>query len=150
VRQPSLHPSLVQIARIISILGHPLLILSLSAILIAFYRFGLLVLSIGVMALYFVPGARSFLSVTLFAFLMLASSAVINMKVKLSLHTSVVAYLGISFYSINVKIAIGLLLFGILVAMSRLILKRHTTHEVLIGSLLGIIFGLLHLITATL
>jgi hypothetical protein len=37
VRQPSLHPSLVQIARIISILGHPLLILSLSAILIAFH-----------------------------------------------------------------------------------------------------------------
>lgn len=195
--QPSPHPSLVHIARIVSIIGHPLLILSLSTILIAFhfytsakawlisaivigfvivpvtvnnllkarkkvytnfdvsdrkqrhsfYRFGLVVLSIGVIALYFVPGARSFFTGTLFALVMLATSAIINMKVKASLHTAVVAYMAISFYSINLNIMIGLLLFGILIAISRLILKRHTIREVLIGGLLGIIFGLLYLIS---
>jgi membrane-associated phospholipid phosphatase len=110
----------------------------------SFYRFGLIVLTIGTIALYFIPGAESFFIGTLFALFMMGTSAVVNIKLKASLHTSVITYVSISCYNIDMWITIGLLLFGVLVACSRVILQRHTKQEVITGALLGITFGLLH------
>jgi hypothetical protein len=188
------HPSIVKVAQIISVLGHPLLVLSLTTVLISFhfydtakaslisaviiglvivpvtvhniskarkkeytnfdvsdrkqresfYRFGLILLGVATLILFFISGGGTFFLGTLFALLMLATSAIVNMRLKTSLHASVVMYVAISCYNIDARITIGLLVFGILVAISRVVLKRHTKQEVITGGILGISFGMLH------
>jgi hypothetical protein len=177
----------LKVASVISILGHPLLLMAITTTLIAFqlydfthalviasviilivivpvtvhlflksrsnaytnfdvsdrkqrqsfYRFGLVLLGIATVVLYFLPGAVEFFKGTLYAFLMMITSALVNLKVKASLHTSVAVYVAFSCSIFDVKLAVAMLTFAIGIAWSRLVLERHTTREVVIGSLIG-------------
>ena len=184
---------LLKVAAVLSILGHPLLLMAITATLIAFhlynfaqaiivacviigvvivpvtvhlfvkakrntytnfdvsdrkqresfYRFGLMLLGIAVVILYYLPGADTFFTGTLYAFLMMVTSALVNLKVKASLHTSVAVYVAFSCSIFDARLAIVMLAFAVIIAWSRLALKRHTTQEVLLGGLIGAAYGIL-------
>ena len=112
----------------------------------SFYRFGLLTLGLATVVLYFLPGANAFFKGTLCALLMMLSSAVVNLRVKASLHTSVAIYVAFSCSIFAVWPAVVLFAFGILVAWSRLVLGRHTLQEIVAGGVIGVGFGLILLL----
>jgi membrane-associated phospholipid phosphatase len=184
-------PNVLLVARIISALGHPLVLLGVSSAVIAFraynvtraaivsavmigiviipvtlhniwktktkaytnfdvsdqkqrnsfYKVGLILLGSATAMLFFVPDASDFFIGTLFAFLMMLTSAVVNLKIKASLHTSVCMYLTFVYSLLNIPLALVMLVFTILVAISRLILKRHSLSEVGVGAVIGVCFG---------
>jgi membrane-associated phospholipid phosphatase len=186
-------PNLLLVARIISTLGHPLLLLAVSSAVIAFrsydsarasvvssviigvviipvtihnvwktktkaytnfdvsdqqqrksfYKVGLLLLAIATAVLFFIPDATGFFIGTLFAFLMMLTSALVNLKIKSSLHTSVCMYLIFVYGLFNITLALVMFGFTIIVAGSRLVLKRHTETEVMVGALIGVCFGMM-------
>lgn len=109
----------------------------------SFFKFSLLVLGIATLVLYFIPGTEEFFLGTFFALMMLATAAIINIKIKSSIHTSVIFYVAISVYKIYAPATFILFGLGILVGISRLVLNRHTKKEVMVGGLIGVAFGLL-------
>jgi membrane-associated phospholipid phosphatase len=84
---------------------------------------------------------------TLYAFILLLTSQLINFSIKSSLHVSCNIFLSFLMLSINWTMGISFLAFVVLVAWSRLILKRHTFKEILAGTIIGFIIGLLSLFT---
>ncbi|WP_298426548.1 phosphatase PAP2 family protein [uncultured Kordia sp.] len=65
----------------------------------------------------------------------------VNFKIKSSLHVSMTAYAALCISFISISLSIGLFLFTISIAWSRVVLKRHSVLEVCTGLLLGSIAG---------
>lgn len=76
------------------------------------------------------------------ACVLIALGALANLRLKLSLHCAFAAFLGCSFLKLNPIFAITLLVLVPLLAWSRVFLRRHTTAEVIAGTVLGGIVGL--------
>ena len=70
-----------------------------------------------------------------------------NFKIKSSLHTSLNCYLAACVFQIDSVVGIILFVMTLVVAWSRIILKRHTLSEVVMGFLVGAIASvvLIHL-----
>lgn len=191
---PDLHPPQVtyKLAKLISVLGHPLLTLAAFTLLISFrmynastaivisvlmigflvvpvtirnyvkfrrgeytnfdvsdqtqrhsfYKFGIALLACVTVALYFIPGTKEFFIGTLCALAMVLVSGIVNFRIKTSLHTGVSMFISIIYFQLDFTVACVLLVFTALIAMSRLLLKRHTWIEVIMGALIGVMFGL--------
>ncbi len=73
--------------------------------------------------------------------LLMITSFILNFFLKTSLHVSLNTYLAASVFIIDSPIGIGLFLFTLLIAWSRIHLKRHTIQEVLSGFITGLIYG---------
>jgi membrane-associated phospholipid phosphatase len=82
-----------------------------------------------------------------YAFTLLLASQLINFSIKSSLHVSCNIFLSFLMLSINWAMGMSFLAFVVLIAWSRLILKRHTFKEILAGAIIGFIIGLLSLFT---
>jgi len=67
----------------------------------------------------------------------------VNLYVKSSLHVSMNIYLSFLIMPINATIGIIVLLLTGLIAWSRIVLGRHTFKEVWVGTILGLIIGLI-------
>lgn len=79
-----------------------------------------------------------------FCFLLLFLLAYcINFYIKASLHLAIMAYFAVSFLPMYPVLGLGLLLFCVPLAWSRLYLLRHNFLEIIIGFILGISVGLL-------
>lgn len=78
-------------------------------------------------------------------YVMVIVSYIINYRLKVSMHTSVSIYLGCTLLLINVKAGVAMLVFAVLIGLSRLVLKRHTVAEVVAGLVLGSLFGALNI-----
>lgn len=74
--------------------------------------------------------------------LMLLSAYLLNFWIKASLHSAVAFYLSMCMFTMNSTFGWVMLLLSVLVSASRLVLKRHTYAEVLLGTVLGCIAGL--------
>lgn len=185
----------LQIAKLISIVGHPLLVGSLYVIFISFYdleKNTTVIISIAILSVVTFPilfhnyiktkkgtysnfdvsdqkQRRGFypFSILLFAiclilfvtlhfpkvvlvttasFLgMLISMALVNFKIKASLHLAIALFIVPKFFEISMILGFGFLLFGICIGWSRLTLGRHTLKEISLGSIIGFLFGLLSL-----
>lgn len=109
----------------------------------SFYKFGLILLAIATAVLFFISEVDGFFVGTLLALLMMLTCAVVNLKVKASLHTSVCMYLTFVYGLFDVALAVSMFVFTIFVAISRLVLKRHTAAEVVLGAVIGVCFGVL-------
>lgn len=77
----------------------------------------------------------------LFALFLIGSSYLINFFSKASLHTSLSFFLAWAMALINPVLGIAMILFSFLIAFSRLLLKRHTFVEIIIGAFLGLATG---------
>lgn len=66
----------------------------------------------------------------------------INRFIKVSLHTSLSIFLTWAVYSLSPLFGVVMGVLAVLVALSRLVLKRHTLTEILVGALVGLITGI--------
>lgn len=107
----------------------------------SFYPFVIALTALVTTILYFTPGTDSFFTGTLILLVLLMASALINRVIKCSLHTSASVYLTVVLWQFTVTGSIAMFIFTIIIATSRLILKRHTSIEILTGAATGLIAG---------
>ncbi len=72
---------------------------------------------------------------------LLVLSALVNTRIKSSLHLAFNVYLAFLMLPISAVLGYGLLIFSIFLGWSRLTLQRHTMPEILVGSVLGLLVG---------
>lgn len=87
---------------------------------------------------------QPFIGDTLYFGLLIAVCYAINTKIKVSQHTVMAFYVSFLALPVNLWIGIGLLTLAPFIAKSRTVLGRHDKDEVVIGGIVGIIFGILH------
>lgn len=75
------------------------------------------------------------------ASLLIAMSYAVNFFSKASLHTSVSFFLACILLPVNLFLGGVMVIFAFLIALSRLILKRHTVTELIAGALIGLTTG---------
>lgn len=76
---------------------------------------------------------------------MIVLFAFINSILKASMHAGINFYITALLFHYNMRVALILLVFSIAVSLSRWILRRHTFAEILIGSCIGFVFGLINI-----
>ncbi|UJP63461.1 phosphatase PAP2 family protein [Mongoliitalea daihaiensis] len=76
---------------------------------------------------------------------MLLLSFAINYVLKASLHTAILFYICFSLLHLDLLWVVGLLIFAVLTAWSRVYTQKHQVSEVLVGGVLGAVFGFLAL-----
>jgi membrane-associated phospholipid phosphatase len=106
-----------------------------------FYHFLLLLIGGVTGILYLTNQPAAFRHGSLVFFVMVIVSYIINYRLKVSMHTSISVYLGITLLLINFNAGLAMLVFAILIGLSRLVLKRHTVAEVVAGLIVGLLFG---------
>jgi hypothetical protein len=77
--------------------------------------------------------------------LMLVFMALLNFKIKASLHAAIAFYAGISIFSLSGLVGIIVLVLAMATTWSRWELKKHSQLELLFGSTIGMLFGLISL-----
>jgi membrane-associated phospholipid phosphatase len=97
--------------------------------------------------LYLTGQSAYILTPFLFALLLIGICYACNFYLKVSLHTSLTLFLGFLILPLHLYVGLGFLAFTVLMAWSRLHLKRHTLKEILYGALIGITVGILYLLT---
>lgn len=73
--------------------------------------------------------------------LLIAIAAVVNLRLKISLHTAFAMYTAVVLFPTSRGLGAGLLVLTLAIAWSRLKLGRHTLSEVIGGALLGAVVG---------
>lgn len=82
------------------------------------------------------------ISLGVFAIVALVGTAfAINRWIKISLHTGFAVFVAVTLFSIQSSLGITMLLLAGLVAWSRVVLRRHSFKEVLLGATLGLVIG---------
>lgn len=110
------------------------------------YLVGLSVIGLMIGVLYFTHQPQSTIAGAWAAFGLTFSSFLINFKLKTSLHTGFAFLIALLVLPSDLLIGGVLFAFACLIAWSRIVLKRHTFPEVLMGAALGTIWGCLALI----
>ena len=98
-----------------------------------------LAISAGSVVLLYAAGvSQGIVRGTVAIFGLIAVSALVNTRLKVSLHTGFAAFTAVSLLSVSRPMGIAAVLVALAVAWSRLELRRHTLPEVVGGTLLGI------------
>ena len=101
------------------------------------YPAALAVSGASVLLLYLSGSSRPILRGTVAIFILIAVSALVNTRLKVSLHTGFAAFTAVALLSMSLPMGIAAVAVALAVAWSRLELRRHTLPEVLGGTLLG-------------
>jgi len=109
----------------------------------SWYFFAIGLLSFTVIILFATNQPRVICFGFLLSALLLFCSQVVNYYIKCSLHVAINAFLSFLIFPINVYFAALFFLFVVVIAWSRVCLRRHTIKEVTTGAILGTVFGLL-------
>lgn len=88
---------------------------------------------------------QPFVEEALFFGLLMAACYAINTKVKISQHTLIITYLSFLLMPAKLWLGLALLAFAPFVAWSRVVLGRHQKNEVVLGGIVGVVFGALHI-----
>jgi len=86
----------------------------------------------------------------LFATILVVVSQLVNYFIKSSLHVSLTLYLAFLAIPINPVFGFSMLFLSILIGWSRVVLKRHSVKEVLVGAIIGLTVGSMMLYFLTL
>ncbi|MFN0174298.1 MAG: hypothetical protein ACKVU0_06610 [Saprospiraceae bacterium] len=106
------------------------------------YRPILFLVLLAAAALYFLE--QPFVGDTLFFGLLMLVCYAINTRIKISQHTVMAFYVSFLVMPVSFGIGVGLLLFAPIIGWSRIVLGRHKKNEMLLGAIVGILFGILH------
>lgn len=87
---------------------------------------------------------QPFVGDTLFFGLLMAVCYAINAWVKISQHTIMAYYVGFLALPVHFWVGLGLIVLAPFVGWSRVVLGRHEKREVVFGTFVGVLFGLLH------
>ena len=108
----------------------------------SWYVFAILVLLIITIILFATDQPRTLRLSILFSLILLATSQIVNYFIKSSLHVSFNIFLCFLIMPLSLTAGILFFIFTFLIAWARFILKRHTTKEIIVGSLIGFTIGI--------
>lgn len=111
------------------------------------YLFAIPLLVIIIIVLFNTRQSRNLCLGVLFVLILLIISYIVNFFIKCSGHVSLTIYLSFLIIPTNLIIGIIVLLFSGLIAWSRVELGRHTVKEIVTGAIIGLVTGLIMLIT---
>ncbi len=111
----------------------------------SFYPFVLILMLSVICILYFTHQPDYIVKSMFFGFLLILVNYLLNFFLKVSLHVSLTIFLGFLIFPIQPILGILTFLFSLLMAWSRLELKRHTQIEIVFGILIGTLIGSLYL-----
>lgn len=106
------------------------------------YRPVLFLTAVAAAALYLLK--QPFIGDTLFFGLLMLVCYAINARIKVSQHTVMAYYVSFLVLPVHLWIGLGLLAFAPLIGWSRIVLGRHQKIEVILGTIVGVVFGVLH------
>lgn len=112
----------------------------------SFYPFALGLFTVLLILFLFLPVPSDVLVQTSVFFYMLVSMAVINLKVKASLHAAISFYIALSVFQVHLLLGAVLAIIALSISWSRLISQRHSIQELIIGCISGISFGIISLL----
>lgn len=107
----------------------------------SWYLLPTLLLTVVTTIMYATDQSRILRLAMLFALLLFIAAQLANLYIKVSLHVGFNAYLGFLIFPLSNKLGMGVLIFTLLLAWSRIVLKRHTWAEVISGAILGAAAG---------
>ncbi|MFN0214890.1 MAG: hypothetical protein ACKVT2_11595 [Saprospiraceae bacterium] len=102
----------------------------------------LLLTGVAAAALYLLR--QPFVGDTLFFGLLMATCYAINARIKVSQHTVMGYYVSFLVMPVHFWVGMALFVFAPFIGWSRVVLGRHQKNEVMLGTLVGMTFGLLH------
>ncbi|HYG39731.1 MAG TPA: phosphatase PAP2 family protein [Cytophagales bacterium] len=94
-----------------------------------------------IVVLFVTKQSDSLMTGMFFALGLILISFIANLFIKVSLHTSLSFFLSFATLTISVGSGIAMIIITMIIAASRLILKRHTLSEVVTGGIIGIATG---------
>lgn len=106
------------------------------------YLFAIPVLTLALIIFYFTHQSNALILNILFALILLVASYLVNFFIKCSGHVSLTIFLSFMLMPVNFVASIFILFCSILIGWSRVVLKRHTIKEAIIGMFLGLIVGI--------
>jgi hypothetical protein len=107
-----------------------------------FYPRAIPISGIGVMVLWLMRAPPFALRGAIATLILLVISALINFRIKLSLHALFAFYSSVILFPVNVAAGLVAIALALLVSWSRIYLGRHDVPEVLTGTLLGVAGGI--------
>ena len=110
------------------------------------YLFMLSMLFASVLIMYLMNELSVFIIGLLIGSFMMFTAFITNHFIKVSLHVLINTYMAVCLFLISNLAFVLLLLFTIMVGWSRISLKRHTKNEVIMGFIIGSVFGILFLL----
>lgn len=109
------------------------------------YIFNFVVISIYIAALFYTQQNFHYILIILFLLLLLMVMFMSNFFIKSSMHTSFNVFVSALFFALSPSYGFIWLFLTVLVAVSRVILKRHTTKEVIMGAFIAVVISFLYL-----
>jgi len=105
------------------------------------FVFAIPFLAIVTLLLYLTHQPRTICLCLLFSTILVIVSQIINLKIKSSLHVSLTIFLAFMALVINPYLGGFFMVLSIFIGWSRVVLKRHTLAEVIVGAIVGLTIG---------
>jgi len=109
------------------------------------YIFNFFIISIYIAALFYTKQNFDYILIIIFLLILMIVMFLSNFFIKSSMHTSFNVFVSALFFSINIYFGFSWLFLTILVAISRVILKRHTVKEVIMGAFIATVISFVYL-----
>lgn len=109
------------------------------------YIFNFIIISIYIMTLIYAKQNFRYIIIIIFLLILLMVMFASNFFIKSSLHTSFNIFISALFFTLSPAYGFIWLLLAILVAISRVVLKRHTVKEVIMGTIIALIISFTYL-----
>lgn len=107
------------------------------------YPAALAIVTATILLLLLIDPPRAVLHGTVAVLALIGTASIINLRLKVSLHTAFAWFTAVCLYSVSPALGMGAGLVALAVAWSRLELRRHTLAEVAVGILLGVTIGVM-------
>lgn len=109
------------------------------------YLFNFFIISIYIAALFYTKQNFHYILIILFLLILLVVMFLSNFFIKSSMHTSFNVFVSALFFTLNPIYGLIWLFLTFLVAISRVILKRHTVKEVIMGAFIATVVSFVYL-----
>ena len=109
------------------------------------YLFNVFIVSIYIAFLYFTQQNFDLILIIIFVMALMLIMHFSNFFIKSSMHTSFNVFVSALFFSLNIYFGLFWLFLTILVGISRVILKRHTVKEVIMGASIATVISFIYL-----
>lgn len=109
------------------------------------YIFNFIVIAIYIALLYFTKQKFDFTLIIIFLFILLVVMQISNFFIKSSMHTSANVFVSALFFTLNPLFGFVWLMITLMVGVSRIVLKRHTPKEVMMGGLIAFLVSIAYL-----
>lgn len=109
------------------------------------YLFNVFIVSIYIAFLYFTQQNFDLILIIIFVMALMLIMHFSNFFIKSSMHTSFNVFVSALFFSLNIYFGLFWLFLTILVGISRVILKRHTVKEVIMGFIIATFISFVYL-----